>query len=50
MTERERAERAAYDAELCARIASGEITAEEAESEWDFHFNGMDSRQNVCGM
>ena len=50
MTDRERAERAAFDAELLARIASGEITAEEAESEWDFHFNGFDSRENLCGM
>lgn len=50
MTDRGKAERAAFDAELRARIASGEITAEEAESEWDFHYNGMDSRQNVCGM
>ena len=49
MTERERAERAAFYAELRARIASGEITAEEAESEWDFHFNGMDSRGNLGG-
>ncbi len=50
MTERERAERAAYDAELRARIASGEITPMDAEVEADFHYNGMDSRQNVCGM
>ena len=50
MTDREKAERAAFDAELLARIASGEITAEEAESERDFHFNGWDSRQNVCGL
>ena len=49
MTDRERAERAAYDAELRARIASGEITAKEAESEWDFHFNGTDSRGNLGG-
>lgn len=50
MTDRDRAERAAFDAELRARIASGEITAEEAESEWDFHFNGIDSRENLCGL
>ena len=49
MTERERAERAAYDAELRAKIASGEITPMDAEVEADFHYNGWDSRGNLGG-
>ena len=49
MTEREKREREAYDAMLRAKIASGEMTPEDAEVEWDFHFNGWDSRENLCG-
>ena len=40
--------RVRYVAQKLAELRG--ITAEEAESEWDFHFNGWDSRQNVCGM
>ena len=50
MTERERADRAAYEAYLRAKIASGEMTPEEAESEWDYRFNGWSSRQSTCGL
>lgn len=39
-----------FDAELRAKIASGEITPEEAESEWDYFVNGYPSRQSVCGL
>ena len=38
-----------FDAELRAQIASGEITPEEAESEWDFFVNGWDSYQSING-
>lgn len=50
MTERERAERAAFDAYLREQIAKGNMTPMDAEVERDFHFNGWDSRQNVCGL
>ena len=49
MTDREKRERAEFDAELRAKIASGEITPEEAEHEWYYHFNGADSVQNIYG-
>ena len=49
MTEREKREREAYDAELRAKIEAGEMTPEEAEVEWDFHFNGWDNRDNLGG-
>lgn len=49
MTESEKREHEAFDAELRAKIASGEITPEEAEHEWYYHFNGADSRENLCG-
>lgn len=49
MTESEKREHAAFDAELKAKIASGEMTPEDAEVEWDFHFNGTDSVQNIYG-
>ena len=49
MTEREKREREAFDAELLAKIASGEMTLEDAEIEWDFHFNGWDSVQSIYG-
>ena len=38
-----------FDAGLRDQIARGEITPEEAESEWDFFVNGMDSFQNIYG-
>ena len=50
MTDRERAERAAFDAELREKIASGKITPEDAEVEYDFFANGIDSRENLCGL
>lgn len=50
MSEREKRERAAFDAMLKAKIAAGEMTPEDAEVEWDFHFNGWDSRLNTCGL
>ncbi len=50
MTERERAERAAFDAMIREKIASGAMTPDEAEDEWYYHFNGCDSRQNTCGL
>ena len=49
MTESEKREHEAFDEELRAKITSGEITPEEAEHEWYYHFNGMDSRENLCG-
>ena len=49
MTEREKREREAFDAELRAKIASGEMTPDEAAIEWDFHFNGWDSVQSIYG-
>ena len=39
-----------FDAILRAKIAEGEITPEEAESEWDYFVNGFPSYQNVYGM
>ena len=50
MTEQEKRERAEFDAKLLALIAKGEITPEEANDEWYYHYNGMDSRQNTCGL
>lgn len=38
-----------FDAELRKQIADGEITPEQAESEWDFFVNGYDSVQNIYG-
>ena len=38
-----------FDEQLRERIASGEITAIEAESEWDFFVNGTDSYQSIYG-
>ena len=49
MTESEKREHEAFDAMLRAKIASGEMTPEEAAVEWDFHFNGMDCRENLGG-
>lgn len=49
MTESEKREHEAFDAELRAKIASGEITPEEAEHEWYYHFNGVDSVQSIYG-
>ena len=31
------------------KIAKGEITPDDAESEYDFFVNGMDSYQNIYG-
>ena len=50
MTESERLEREAFDAKLRAEIAAGDRTPEDAEIEWDYHFNGYDSRQNIYGL
>ena len=36
--------------ELREKIFRGEITPEEAESEYDFFVNGWDSFQNIYGM
>ena len=41
---------AEFDEMLRAKIASGEITPEDAEVEYDFFANGWDSRENLCGM
>ena len=49
MTESEKREHEAFDAQLRAKIASGEITPDEAEHEWYYHFNGTDSVQNIYG-
>ena len=38
-----------FDAMLREQIATGEITAEAAESEWDFFVNGRDSYENIYG-
>lgn len=38
-----------FDAKIREQIANGEITAEAAESEWDFFVNGVDSFQNIYG-
>ena len=38
-----------FDEKIRQRIVDGEITPVEAESEWDFFVNGMDSFQNVYG-
>ena len=38
-----------FDAMLREQIANGEITAIEAESEWDFFANGSDSFETVYG-
>lgn len=50
MTDRERAERAAFDAYLREKIAKKEITPEDAEVEMDYFLNGFDSRENLCGL
>ena len=49
MTESEKREREEFDAMLRAKIASGEMTPDEAEIEWDYHFNGWPSRDNYYG-
>lgn len=38
-----------FDAKIRERIASDEINAIEAESEWDFFVNGPDSYENIYG-
>lgn len=38
-----------FEAKLKQQIADGEITSEEAESEWDFFVNGTDSFQKYYG-
>lgn len=38
-----------YDALMKQQIADGEITPEDAESEWDFYVNGWDSYQSIYG-
>lgn len=49
MTPSEQRKREEYTAMLLEKITNGEITPEEAEIEWDYHFNGTDSRENLCG-
>lgn len=39
-----------FDAYLREQIAAGELKPEEAESEWDFYVNGMDTIQNIYGI
>ena len=41
---------AEFDELLREKIASGEITPEDAEVEYDFFANGFDSRENLCGI
>ena len=50
MTESEIREHEEFDAYLRDQIAKGEMTPDEAEAEWDYHFNGYPSRQSVCGL
>lgn len=50
MTESEKLEREMFDAVLRNKIANGEITAMDAEVEWDTHYNGYDSRESICGL
>lgn len=38
-----------FDAKIRERIASGEINAIEAESEWDFFVNGPDTFETIYG-
>ena len=38
-----------FDAYLRDQIAKGEITPEDAEVEYDFFVNGLDSVQNLYG-
>ena len=38
-----------FKAKLQSQIDNGEITPDDAESEWDFFVNGMDSYQNIYG-
>ena len=38
-----------FDAMLREQIRNGEITAEAAESEWDYFVNGTDSYQTIYG-
>ena len=38
-----------FDAKLREEIAKGEITPEDAESEWDFFVIGPDSYQSIFG-
>lgn len=47
MTEREIREREEFEAMLRAKIASGEMPPDEAECEWDYHFNGNPTLWNV---
>ena len=46
MTKEEKNE---FKAKLWEEIAAGDITPEQAESEWDFAVNGMDSYQSIYG-
>lgn len=38
-----------FEAKIREQIANGEITPEEAESEWDFFVNGSETFQSVYG-
>lgn len=38
-----------FDEMLREKISNGEITPEDAESEWDFFVNGADSYQTIYG-
>lgn len=37
------------DADIRAQIARGELTPEQAESEWEFAVNGPDTFESVYG-
>lgn len=44
-----REEKNEFEAKLWEEIAADDITSEQAESEWDFYVNGMDSYQSIYG-
>ena len=50
MSESEKREREAFDAMLRSKIAAGEMTPDEAEHEWYYHFNGCETRESVYGI
>ena len=49
MTDSEVREHEEFDAYLREQIAKGEMTPEEANIEWDYHFNGWASVQSIYG-
>ena len=38
-----------FDAYLRQEIANGDLTPEQAESEWDYFVNGSDTYQSIYG-